>query len=446
MIAFLLLGVVVPIALSADGPSATYNLTGPSGNISSQNWPHHDYLINTAQRWVITTPMRTVASVSFLSPFNLEGSSSGFCYDSVTVYDGMYLSQLGDRCSGSSVPSLGKFCGTTVPPMKTASGNMIIVEFCSDDSGNKKGFGAIWSSYVPTTTTSTTTTPYTGPSTTAPPFSCGLSSPKYPEDVTYNPDGTVNGFTTTKIVGGHHAPVHSWPWAAALFTTDDGQEWYQFCGGSLIANQWVATAGHCFFGNTDDLSVYKVKLGADNKGTGWQANEPTQKVCGITKAIVNPQYTSAETSGWDITLLKLDCVVTYNDYIKPICLSYPGEPVGTGENTVVIGWGTTSSFGSDSPTLMEVIVPIVSNQECNTDYQSGGYTITDTMLCAGLKQGGKDSCQGDSGGALMAHHNGTWRLTGIVSWGQGCAEPGYPGVYGRADRFTSWAMQTMVAN
>merc|ERR1712243_316649 len=71
-----------------------------------------------------------------------------------------------------------------------------------------------------------------------------------------------------------------------------------------------------------------------------------------------------------------------------------------------------------------------------TDASPGEFPhqITDSMICAGLDQGGKDSCQGDSGGPFMCGN----QLSGVVSWGYGCAEAGYPGVYTQTSYFIDW--------
>jgi trypsin len=94
--------------------------------------------------------------------------------------------------------------------------------------------------------------------------------------------------------------------------------------------------------------------------------------------------------------------------------------------------GATREGGSVSSRLLKVSVPVVSQTQCRNVY---GSQLTDRMFCAGVDAGGKDSCQGDSGGPIV---DSSKTLIGLVSWGQGCAEAGYPGVYARVGAFTSF--------
>lgn len=98
-----------------------------------------------------------------------------------------------------------------------------------------------------------------------------------------------------------------------------------------------------------------------------------------------------------------------------------------------LSYQSSQEGGSVSPNLMGVSVPIVSKATCAQVYQSMN-TITDRMICAGYTAGGKDSCQGDSGGPLTS----SGVLYGIVSWGRGCAQPKYPGVYTNVANLRSW--------
>ena len=97
-----------------------------------------------------------------------------------------------------------------------------------------------------------------------------------------------------------------------------------------------------------------------------------------------------------------------------------------------LGWRTTSFAGELSNVLMKVTVPVISDDDCRD--ANGEDYIADSMICAGFDEGGKDHCQGDSGGPFMCGS----QLSGVVSWGWGCAEPGKPGVYTQTSHFISW--------
>uniref|UniRef100_A0A3P9NMH3 trypsin n=2 Tax=Poecilia reticulata TaxID=8081 RepID=A0A3P9NMH3_POERE len=94
---------------------------------------------------------------------------------------------------------------------------------------------------------------------------------------------------------------------------------------------------------------------------------------------------------------------------------------------------------------MEVEIPVVGNRQCKCSGY-GPTTITNNMICAGLLQGGKDSCQGDSGGPMVSKQAGRWIQSGIVSFGEGCAKPNYPGVYARVSQYESWIKAQITTN
>ena len=112
----------------------------------------------------------------------------------------------------------------------------------------------------------------------------------------------------------------------------------------------------------------------------------------------------------------------YGAGVQPIDLA-TSEP-SAGETSIISGWGTLSTGGSLPSRLQVVNVPIVSRSSCNSAYASYG-GITTAMICAAVDGGGKDACQGDSGGPLVVGG----KLAGVVSWGVGCAQARYPGVY-----------------
>ena len=229
------------------------------------------------------------------------------------------------------------------------------------------------------------------------------------------------------IVGGTTATAGEYPWQARVAPSG----YSIFCGGTLIATQWVLTASHCVDGRS--ASSFTVTLGDHNVSS----NEGTEQARSVSQIIMHPSYNSSTLDN-DVALMKLSSPVTLNARVQTIPLvNAPADDslVANGILATVTGWGATSEGGSSSSVLRKVQVPIVSNTTCNSAYGGG---ITANMICAGYSAGGKDSCQGDSGGPFVVANGSGWKLAGVVSWGDGCARANKYGVYARVSRYISW--------
>ncbi|XP_067249005.1 trypsin-like [Chanodichthys erythropterus] len=236
-----------------------------------------------------------------------------------------------------------------------------------------------------------------------------------------------------KIVGGEDAAAGAWPWQVSIQSAKYGGH---FCGGSLINKDWVLSAAHCFQESLDTIEIY---LGRRSQS----GSNPYEEFRTAIQVINHPNYVGA-THDNDIALLQLSSSVTFSEYIKPVCLAATGSVFTAGTESWVTGWGALNSGGSSPDILQEVMVPIVSNSDCNNAYEGG---ISSNMICAGLlNEGGKDSCQGDSGGPMVSKNGSVWIQSGVVSFGEGCADPKFPGVYARVSQYNSWINNKVGSN
>lgn len=196
------------------------------------------------------------------------------------------------------------------------------------------------------------------------------------------------------------------------------------CGGSIIAIARILTAAHCTAGLS--TSAMQIRAGSTNNVIGGYTRT-------ISRFVNHPSYTSSTLKN-DISVLHLTTALdTSLPTISIIALPNQGESAAVGTLSKVSGWGALCEGCGGTTTLRYVMVPIISNSDCNLAYDG---SVTDGMLCAGYPQGNSDACQGDSGGPLSYNV-----LEGIVSWGMGCARPNYPGVYTRVSYYRNWIIQ-----
>ncbi|MFM2031855.1 MAG: hypothetical protein RLZZ297_620 [Chloroflexota bacterium] len=238
------------------------------------------------------------------------------------------------------------------------------------------------------------------------------------------------------IVGGSDVVPNEYPFVAYLYPV--GSLAAPRCGGTLVSRTWVMTAAHCVAGAGS--GAYNVALGMHYRGA---SGNPYMRTSALKRIVIHPNYNASNLDN-DIALLELATEMPKSAQIAPAALGFIPDSamlyVG-GTVATTVGWGTTSYNGPNATVLQKVSLPVVQNTRCD-DYYSippVSQPITAGMLCAGnYDAGGVDACQGDSGGPLFAKLNNINTVIGIVSSGEKCALPRYPGIYTRVSYYATW--------
>ncbi|WP_434348632.1 serine protease [Myxococcus virescens] len=261
-----------------------------------------------------------------------------------------------------------------------------------------------------------------------------------------------------EIVGGFEARPHSFPWIVSL-----QQGTSHFCGGALVRvsakeeSDIVLTAAHCF---------YRGRSGVTAAAGAHDLRSPTaaQATVRVVRAVLHPQF-NPDTTMNDIAVLKLERSIKFDQAVagacgqsstvrpntapqyasggkrSPVCLPPSGDLVPDNTMATVAGWGRKEEAENTSPILLQVGVPILNHEYVAKRYSYGSHEITinrQAMFGAGYEVGGKDACQGDSGGPLIVPGPHGYVIQGIVSFAEGCAREGKPGIYTRVSNYIPW--------
>jgi secreted trypsin-like serine protease len=230
--------------------------------------------------------------------------------------------------------------------------------------------------------------------------------------------GDLERSLTPRIVGGQNAGTADNPFQVALLDRNiQNTQNAQFCGGTLIRENVIVTAAHC----SDFVTAAGVQVLTGTRrldGTGIRRN--------VTRVTIHPQW-NAGTFDSDVAVWEMATNATG----IPVA-SLATDDGNVGNNLLATGWGALTQGGSSPIDLQRVQLPLVDRANCN-DANSYNGQITGNMMCAGRDSGGIDTCQGDSGGPLSRGPNNSL-LTGITSWGFGCAQPDLFGVYTRVSQ------------
>ncbi|GJQ74997.1 hypothetical protein Trydic_g9291 [Trypoxylus dichotomus] len=234
-----------------------------------------------------------------------------------------------------------------------------------------------------------------------------------------------------KITGGQDAERNEFTYQVSLQWGLLGF-WQHVCGGSIISEQLVVTAGHCIT-EIPAIGSFRIKAGLLNLNDNFDSVQTIS----VASIVVHEEYEGGVNPN-DIALLKLSFPLSWSDSVQSIDLPPAGTvPVG---NAILSGWGSISTtlFPIVPDTLQKAELPLLDLYVCSlalTSLFGTSEPLALTNICTGPLRGGISACSGDSGGPLAKDG----QLIGIVSWGvTPCGSVGAPSVYTRVSSFADW--------
>ncbi|KAM8734601.1 mannan-binding lectin serine protease 2-like [Acanthopagrus schlegelii] len=248
--------------------------------------------------------------------------------------------------------------------------------------------------------------------------------------------------TYQRTVGGSEGPDNTIPWHTLLYING------QIGGGMVIADRWILTAAHILThdGNLVSKDDVRISMGLIDVQTLLGSHAYAASIH------IHPKYNNPNGLDYnnDIALIKLQDPITFNSSIMPICLPAEGATYVTDMIGLVSGFTIrdTDNYRILTNTIKYVHLLVVEQETCTASVNELKKTkdlpsLTNNMFCAGVPDGGKDSCHGDRGSPLSVSAGGRFWAAGIVSWGVDCRHRGTYGIYTRVANYLDWINKTM---
>nr|XP_021546143.1 ovochymase-1 [Neomonachus schauinslandi] len=385
------------------------------GTIHSVDYPDL-YPTNVRCHCFSHSPEKPIIKLEF-EDFITEFSQN-CVYDAVVIY--------GDP---EEEHELDKLCGILNPTPVFSSNYMLVIHFKSDGENTFQGFKARFTFVLSDSLNQV--------GSTSPPKINPVSSAKaipYDDFIFFAvgicgiPPFSLQ-WLSRRIVEGEEACPHCWPWQVGVKFLGSHQ-----CGGAILNPTWILTAAHCVQSKNNPL--FWTIVAGDHDRT---LKEPTEQVRRVKRMVVHEDF-DRRSSDSDIALIQLSSPLKFNSVVRPVCLPQSTEPLLSWEICAVTGLESISEDGGLTRRFQQIRVSMLESEGSERTYSSHPGGLTEKMMCAGFADsGGKDFCQGDSGGSLVCRHEtGPFVLYGIAGWGAGCAQPRKPGVFARASVFLDW--------
>jgi secreted trypsin-like serine protease len=271
------------------------------------------------------------------------------------------------------------------------------------------------------------------------------------------------------IVAGTEAPEGKYPWQVRLYSSVNDRR--GFCGGTIIAPQWILTAGHCVTVGDKEIGPHTIQDTA-KVVVGYGSNDRTKtKKIEVEKIFIRDEFKRDGLAGkGDVALLKLKTPIPNPKMITIADPAADAKFVKEGVKLTATGWGALwSPFDKDVGALMpelgsasemmdkwqfplklrEVQIDAMDNTTCKAVFEGSPFSVAPTEICAMVKGTTKDICQGDSGGPLLVQASDSpqgYYQVGVVSWTTICGSTTKPSVFARVSPFTGWINDTMKSN
>uniref|UniRef100_A0A8C5WH70 Peptidase S1 domain-containing protein n=1 Tax=Leptobrachium leishanense TaxID=445787 RepID=A0A8C5WH70_9ANUR len=239
---------------------------------------------------------------------------------------------------------------------------------------------------------------------------------------------------------GEGAVPGEWPWHVSLSFLGK-----PLCGGSLISDSWIITAGHCFDGKLTkkDPKSWTIHLGFTRLGGKLETSTLAMTV---SRIVVHEKYTHF-LRGMDVALVELSHPVELTDFVSPVCLPEKTHRFHLHRTCFSTGLQAVPDVGSTDSvmTLHKVPLTLIGWRTCNCIYNSYkkpelANPTRPGMLCATESDEKKGPCLGDSGGPMVCNEDGVWFLAGVISFTLGCYLPNSPTVITAASFYQDWIL------